>query len=54
LAYCTRRAQDDQLFHLNGHTFALTTQWSKDSVEAALALLKARFGDFVFSIKETA
>jgi len=46
--------EDDQLFHLNGNTFALTNQWSKDSMEAALAALKAQFGDFGFSIKETA
>ena len=46
--------EDDQLFHLNGNTFALTNQWSKDSMEAALAALKAQFGDFGFSIKKTA
>jgi hypothetical protein len=46
--------EDDQLFHLNGNTFALTNQWSKDSMEAALAALKVQFGDFGFSIKETA
>jgi len=46
--------EDDQLFHPSGNTFALTNQWSKDSMEAALAALKAQFGDFGFSIKKTA
>jgi len=47
-------SEDHQLFHLNGNTFALTNQWSKDLMEAGLAALKTQFGDFGFSIKETA
>lgn len=46
--------QEDQLFHLNEKTYALTTQWSKDSMESALAGLKARFGEYGFFIEETA
>jgi hypothetical protein len=44
--YFTR---DDQLFRADGKTYALTTQWSKTTMEAVLAALDARYGDFGFS-----
>ena len=32
-----------------GKTYTLTNQWSKDSMEALLAALAAKFGDYGFS-----
>ena len=46
--------QEKQLFHLDEKTYALTTQWSKHSMESALAGLKARFEDYGFFIEEAA
>jgi len=43
--------RDDQLFHANGKTYALTNQWSKGSMEALLAAFTARFGDFGFACR---
>lgn len=43
--------RDDQLFHSDGKTYALTNQWSKTSMEALLAALTARFGDHGFSLQ---
>lgn len=42
---------DDQLFHADGNTYALTNQWSKNSMDALLEALKARFGDYGFSLR---
>jgi hypothetical protein len=44
--YFTR---DDQLLRADGSTYALTTQWSKTTMEAVLAALASRYGDFGFS-----
>jgi hypothetical protein len=41
--------RDDQLFHADGRTYALTNQWSKGSMETLLAALTARFGDYGFT-----
>jgi hypothetical protein len=45
--------RNDQLFHADGKTYTLTNQWSKSSMEALLAALAARFGDYGFSIRPT-
>jgi hypothetical protein len=46
--YFTR---DDQLFRADGKTYALTTQWSKATMEAVLAALTAKYGDFGFQYR---
>jgi hypothetical protein len=43
--------RNDQLFHATGGTYVLTTQWSKSSMEAVLAALNAKYGDFGFSYR---
>jgi hypothetical protein len=45
--------RDDQLFHSDGKTYALTNQWSKTSMEALLSAFSTQFGDYGFSIKAT-
>jgi hypothetical protein len=43
--------RDDQLFHVAEKTYALTTQWSKPTMETVLAALNAKYGDFGFSYR---
>jgi hypothetical protein len=43
--------RDDQLFHANGKTYALTNQWSKNSMEALLVALAARFGEYGLTVQ---
>jgi hypothetical protein len=42
--------RNDQLFHADGKTYALTNQWSKTSMETLLNVFFAKFGDYGFSI----
>jgi len=43
--------RDDQLIHADGKTYALTTQWSKPTMELLLEEFKTRFGDYGFSMR---
>jgi hypothetical protein len=43
--------RDDQLFRTSDKTYALTTQWSKNSMEAVLAAFTAKYGDFGFAYR---
>jgi hypothetical protein len=43
--------RNDQLFRADGKTYTLTNQWGKTSMEALLAALTARFGDYGFEIR---
>jgi len=45
--------KDDQLFHAESKTYALTNQWGKTSMESLLVALAARLGDYGFSIRPT-
>jgi hypothetical protein len=45
--------RDDQLFHTDGKTYALTNQWSKTSMQALLKAFSDQFGDYGFSIRAT-
>jgi hypothetical protein len=40
---------DDQLIHANGKTYAVSTQWSKGTMEAVMAGLLAKFDRFEVS-----
>jgi hypothetical protein len=43
--------RDDQLFHADEKTYALTNQWSKGSMETLLTALTSRFGDYGFTAR---
>src|SRR6185437_6658918 len=40
---------DEHLIHVNDKTYALKTQWTRDSMEAALSAFAQQFGDYGFS-----
>jgi hypothetical protein len=40
---------DDQLMTFGEKTYAVSSQWSKDTLEAAMATLLARYGSLGFS-----
>jgi len=42
---------DEYLIHVGGKTYALKTQWTKESMEAALSAFAKEFGDYGFSAR---
>ena len=52
-AVATKRffSGDDQLMTFNGRTYAVSNQWSKDTMEAAMAALLAKYGSLGVSYR---
>lgn len=46
-------SRDEQLFRTGGKTYAVTTQWSKTTMEAAMAALVAQYAAHGLSYRET-